>query len=73
MADIGDFYEDDEPVGEVVAAFEAGPKSFTGRLTGWTDYLRLPSLWASSTKLSTSEEPSKPSTRGASVRLSHAH
>lgn len=36
----GDFYEDDEPVDKVVAAFEQGPKTVTTPPRGRTAYLR---------------------------------
>jgi hypothetical protein len=43
MAEIEDFYEDDEPVEHVIQAFERGEKGLTGRAT-WSDtsYFRLP-------------------------------
>jgi len=43
MAEIDDFYEDDEPVDHVMRAFEQGEKGLTGRAT-WSDtsYFRLP-------------------------------
>lgn len=68
MAATGDFYEEDEPVGEVLAAFEAGQKGVTGKRAGWSDYLRLPGLW-----LAAGVMPSATSTRGAEVHLGHAH
>lgn len=41
----GDFYEDDEPSEDVVAAFNAGEKFVTARPVehqrGWTKFLRL--------------------------------
>ena len=41
----GDFYEDDEPVDDVVAAFTAGEPVVTARPVetkrGWTSFLRL--------------------------------
>ena len=41
----GDFYEEDEPVDEIVAAFDAGEPFVTANPTeprrGWTKFLRL--------------------------------
>lgn len=41
----GEFYEDDEPVEDVVTAFDAGEKFLTARPVehqrGWTRFLRL--------------------------------
>lgn len=65
MATTGDFYEDDEPVAEVVAAFESGTKGFTGKKAGWTDFFKTPWLWARTS------EPSP--TKGTSVHWSPAH
>lgn len=35
MAEHGDFYEDDEPVGDVIRAFEAGEPVETRQPRGW--------------------------------------
>lgn len=76
MAVVGDFYEDDEPIDEIIVAFNAGPKGLTGKRAGWTDYLKVPGLlglWANVATVSTSDASTEPSTRSATVRLSHAH
>lgn len=67
MAAEGDFYEDDEPVGEIVAAFEAGQKGLTGKRAGCTDFLRVPGLWPAA-----GVKPAKASTRAANVTLTSA-
>ena len=68
MATTGEFYEDDEPVEDVLAAFDAGQKVVTGKRSGWTSYLRLPAVWNQ-----VGVRSSEPSTGGAPVHLSPAH
>ena len=43
MAEMDDFYESDEPVDDVIRAFERGEKGVTGRVT-WsnTSFLKIP-------------------------------
>lgn len=41
MAEMDDFYEPDEPVEDVIRAFEEGDKGVTGHLT-WSDTSFLP-------------------------------
>jgi hypothetical protein len=55
MASTRDFYEDDEPVEAVIAAFERGTKVLTKPSTGpvWyeTRYLRIPGLNVASPRM----------------------
>ena len=61
MSSRDDFYEDDEPVEQVVRTFDEGEKGLTGqRSWGRTDYLKLPEIRgisriSSATNLSTRE------------------
>jgi hypothetical protein len=41
MTPSSEFYEEDEPVEAIVAAFERGERGVTARPRGWTRYLMI--------------------------------